>query len=159
MSCWTLAQATLSSVSGRRQQYLLISTLPLLLHFSSVSLCPTSRVGDPPGSPFHSPHLNFLASQQRKQGTAPTPNNAYTVPRVRQWDSLFWFIPVVARNKHTIFAIFSLQQVTPSIMAGWNQSPNRNLNSVCNQIEITKHSAADKVCRKQTKKWTKPKSP
>lgn len=52
LSCWTLAQATFSSDSRRRKGYLLISTVPLLLHFSSVSLCPTSRIGDPPGSPF-----------------------------------------------------------------------------------------------------------
>lgn len=36
MSCWTPAQVTFSSVSGRRQRYLLTSTLPLLPHFSSV---------------------------------------------------------------------------------------------------------------------------
>lgn len=125
MFCWTLAQTTFSSVSRRRQGYLLTSTLPLLPHFSSVSSCPTSHADDPPGSPFHCPHLNFRASQPPAQGRAPALNNACTVPHIRwyQYYFSFWFITKVARNKHTVFAIFYLQQVRLSFMAGWSQRP------------------------------------
>lgn len=127
MFCWTLAQTTFSSVSRRRQGYLLTSTLPLLPLLSSVSSCPTSHADDPPGSPFHCPHLNFLASQQLAQGRAPVLNNACTDPHIRQY-FLFWCITKVARNKCTAFAIFYLQQVMLSATAGWRQRPYGNLN-------------------------------
>lgn len=81
----------------------------------SLLICPASCVCDPPGSPFHHPHLNFLVSQV----VVPALNNICTVPPIRQCYFSFWFI--------LIFAIFSLQQITVSIMVGWSQSPYRNL--------------------------------
>lgn len=147
MFCWTLAQTTFSSVSGRRQGYLLTSTLPLLPLFSSVSSCPTSHTDDPPGSPFHCPHLNFLASQQLAQGRAPALNNACTVPHIRQCYFPFWFITKVARNKHSVFAILYLQQVTllwlvevKGLTEIWSKWVSRSRQS---------NSGAEKVCKNQ----------
>lgn len=58
MSCWTPAQATFSTVSERIQGYLLTSPLPLLPHFSSVSLCPTSCVSSGITFPLSTPQLS-----------------------------------------------------------------------------------------------------
>lgn len=119
MSCWTLAQATFSRVSERIQGYLLTSPLPLLPHFSSVSLCPTSRISSRITFPLLTTQLSGFTTTW---STALALNNACTVPHIQQCYSLFWFTPVVARNKYTIFALFSLQQVMQSIVVGWSQS-------------------------------------
>lgn len=160
MFCWTLAQTTFSSVSRRRQGYLLTSTLPLLPHFSSVSSCPTSHADDPPGSPFHCPHLNFLASQQLAQGRAPALNNACTVPHIRQYYFLFWFITnkilfwfITKTNiQYLPFSISSklcwvlwLDEVT-DLTKFWVKWVSRSRWST---------SGAEKVC-KNLKNWTNP---
>lgn len=119
MSCWTPAQATFSTVSERIQGYLLTSPLPLLPHFSSVSLCPTSCVSSGITFPLSTPQLSGFTTTW---GTALALNNACKVLLIRQCYSLFWFIPIVARNKYTVFALFSLQQVMQRIMVGWSQS-------------------------------------
>lgn len=72
------------------------------------------------------PHTPSIWLHNNKHKVQPQLLTMLAVPCIRQCNSSLWFIPVATRNKYSAFALFSFQQVTQSIMAGWSQSPYRN---------------------------------
>lgn len=73
---------------------------------------------------FSTPHTPSIWLHNNKHKVQPQLLTMLADPCIRQCNSSLWFIPVATRNKYSAFALFSFQQVTQSIMAGW--SPYRN---------------------------------